>query len=127
MDYVVVGSARTAVADGGKDAWMPMVSLSLPIFGKKNRAATKAAELMVESNALKEKALALEFSSQYDRILYRLMEQKSLFELYNNQLQTIAQSLRLLLAAYENTEASIEDILSLQQQGLTYQKKKPRP
>lgn len=124
MDYVVVGSARTAGADGGKDAWMPMVSLSLPIFGKKNRAATKAAELMVESNALKEKALALEFSSQYDRILYRLMEQKSLFELYNNQLQTIAQSLRLLLAAYENTEASIEDILSLQQQGLTYQKEK---
>lgn len=124
MDYLIVDNANTAVIDSGKDAWMPLVSLSLPIFGKKNKAAQKAAELMVESNALEQEALSLKFSSEYDRIDYKLREQQKLYELYASQMETIERSLRLRLAAYENTEASIEDILSLQQQWLTYQKEK---
>lgn len=124
MDYLIVENANSSAVDAGKDAWMPMVSLSLPIFRKKNRAAKKAADLMVESNALEQEALSLKFSSEYDRIDYKLREQQKLYELYASQMETIERSLRLTLAAYENTEASIEDILSLQQQWLTYQKEK---
>lgn len=107
----------------GKDAIMPMASISLPIYRKKYKAAQKQAQLEQELFQLKKEDKTNELLTSYDKILFDLQKQQDLIKLYNEQIKESEQIVRLLYSAYSNTGVDFEEVLRMQQQVLSYQKK----
>lgn len=125
LDYVMVGEDNAiAASDNGKDILMPMVSVSLPIFRGKYKAAQKEAQLMQASYALQKENLFNKLVTSYEMVWFNVQKQKELIQLYEDQIQTSEQSLRLLFSAYSNLGKDFEEVLSMQQQLLKYQRLK---
>lgn len=109
--------------ENGKDAIMPMASISLPIYRKKYKAAQKQAQLEQELFQLKKEDQTNQLLTSYDKILFDLQKQQDLIKLYNEQIKESEQILRLLYSAYSNAGVDFEEVLRMQQQVLSYQKK----
>lgn len=125
LDYVVVGkSSAMTVSDNGKDVLMPMVSLSIPLFRKKYKAAEREARLMQENFSLQKENKMNTLVSEFDRAKFELQQQQQLVQLYEKQIGTIRQSLNLLFTAYGNSGKEFEEVLRMQQQLLQYEKNK---
>lgn len=123
LDYVVVGKpSGMSVADAGKDVLMPMVSVSIPLFRKKYDAAEKEAQLMQESYSLQMENTLNLLSSEFNRAVFEISQQLKLLELYREQVTTTRQSLNLLFSAYSNSGQDFEEVLTMQQKLLQYEK-----
>ena len=67
LDYAIVGKRTDMeVADNGKNILMPMVSVSIPIFRKKYKAAEKEAQLMQENYSLQKEETINSLTSNYE-------------------------------------------------------------
>ena len=125
LDYVIVGQRTDmSVPDNGKDVFMPMVSVSLPIFRGKYKAAQKEAQLMQEAYALQREDVSNRLTSSYEMIWFEIQKKLELVQLYEDQIQESEQSLSLLFSAYSNSGKDFEEVLRMQQQILKYQKMK---
>ena len=125
LDYVIVGERTGATtSDNGKDVLMPMVTMSLPIFRGKYKAAQNEAQLMQESYELQKEEVANRLISSYEMIWYKIQKQTELIVLYEAQIQESEQSLNLLFSAYSNSGKDFEEVLRMQQQILKYQRMK---
>ena len=113
-----------AIMEGGKNIVMPMVSVSIPIYRKKYKAAAKEAQLMQESYTLQKMEVANSLNANYEMTWFEIQQQKELMSLYERQTQEGNQSLRLLFSAYSNTGKDFEEVLRMQQQLLQYEKMK---
>ncbi|PVX51940.1 outer membrane protein TolC [Balneicella halophila] len=123
LDYVVINERPdVSIDDNGKDVIMPMVSVSIPIFSKKYNAATKEAQLLQESYKFQKQDVVNSLNADYEMAVFQLQEQEKLINLYTDQLQTVQQSLRLLLTSYGNSGKEFEEVLRMQQESLQYQK-----
>ena len=112
------------VADNGKNAFMPMVSVSIPIFRKKYRAAEKDAQLMQEQYSFQKEETINSLTSGYESIWFRIQQQNDLIDLYEEQILETEQTLNLLFSAYGNSGKDFEEVLRMQQQLLKYEKMK---
>lgn len=125
LDYVIVGERTDAtISDNGKDVLMPMVTMSLPIFRGKYKAAQQEAQLMQESYVLQKEEVSNRLISSYEVIWYKIQKQTELIVLYEAQIQESEQSLKLLFSAYSNSGKDFEEVLRMQQQILKYQRMK---
>ena len=125
LDYVIVGERTDmALEDNGKDVLMPMVTMSLPIFRGKYKAAQQEAQLMQESYVLQKEELSNRLISSYEMIWFEIQKQLELIELFEEQIQESEQSLNLLFSAYSNSGKEFEEVLRMQQQILKYQRMK---
>jgi outer membrane protein, heavy metal efflux system len=125
LDYVIVGQRTDmSVPDNGQDVLMPMVTMSLPIFRGKYKAAQKEAQLMQESYALQKEDAVNRLTSMYEMIWFEIQKQLDQIILYEEQIITSQQSLNLLFTAYGNSGKDFEEVLRMQQQILKYQKMK---
>lgn len=125
LDYVIVGERTDmTLEDNGKDVLMPMVTMSLPIFRGKYKAAQNEAQLMQESYELQKEEVANRLISSYEMIWYKIQKQTELIVLYEAQIQESEQSLNLLFSAYSNSGKDFEEVLRMQQQILKYQRMK---
>tara|TARA_R110002012_G_scaffold295981_2_gene492871 strand:- start:11082 stop:12281 length:1200 start_codon:yes stop_codon:yes gene_type:complete len=130
LDYIMVGE-RTDLApgvatppDNGKDAIMPMVSVTLPIFRRKYRAAVKEAQLMQESYTLQKTEVTNSLNSNYEMVLFDIRQQTDLISLFDQQIKESEQALNLLFRSYSNSGKDFEEVLRMQQQLLRYDKLK---
>ncbi len=125
LDYVIVGERPgMALEDNGKDVLMPMVTMSLPIFRGKYKAAQQEAQLMQESYVLQKEEVSNRLISSYEVIWFEIQKQLELIELFEEQIQESEQSLNLLFSAYSNSGKEFEEVLRMQQQILKYQRMK---
>lgn len=125
LDYVVVDERQgVAMEDNGKDAIMPMVSLSIPIFKGRYKAMVEEAQLMRESYTYEKEEYANALGSAYERSSFTIEQQLDLIDLYNRQIRESKRTLRLLFSAYSNGGEPFEEVLRMQQQLLKYQKLK---
>ena len=123
LDYVVVGQPDgMSFAGNGRDVVMPMISVSIPLFRKKYRAAEQEARLLEVSFTLQKENVFRELLSEYEQTLFDLKQQYRLVRLYEEQITTTRQSLSLLLSAYRNSGREFEEVLRMQQQQLQYEK-----
>ncbi|MEP0987457.1 TolC family protein [Ekhidna sp.] len=125
LDYVIV-SERTdmSVPDNGQNALMPMVTVGIPIFRGKYKAAKKEAQLMQESYSLQKEDRINQLISGYEMADFDRIKQMELLQLYDAQIAETQQVLNLLLSAYGNSGTAFEDVLRTQQQLLKYKKMK---
>lgn len=125
LDYAIIEKRTDMdVEDNGKNAFMPMVSVSIPIFRKKYRAAETEAQLMQEKYSLKKEETINSLTSGYESIWFQLQQQKDLIALYEEQILVTEQTLNLLFSAYGNSGKDFEEVLRMQQQLLKYEKMK---
>ncbi|WP_319502921.1 TolC family protein [uncultured Draconibacterium sp.] len=125
LDYALVGKRTDMdVADNGKNAFMPMVSVSIPIFRKKYRAAEKEAQLMQEQYSFQKEETINSLTSGYESIWFQIQQQNDLIDLYEAQILETEQTLNLLFSAYGNSGKDFEEVLRMQQQLLKYEKMK---
>ncbi|MEQ9424312.1 MAG: TolC family protein [Cyclobacteriaceae bacterium] len=125
LDYVIV-SERTdmAVPDNGQNALMPMVTVGLPIFRGKYKAAKKEAQLIQESYSLQKEDRINQLISGFEMADFDRQKQMDLLNLFDEQIAETQQVLNLLLSSYGNSGKEFEDVLGTQQQLLKYKKMK---
>ena len=125
LDYVIIGKREDlSIAENGKNAFMPMVSMTLPIFSARFKAAQKEAQLMKEAYQFQKEDMENQLLSNYEKLNFEVSKQRELIHLYDEQIKISEQSLELLYSAYSNSNQSFEDVLQMQQQVLKYQKLK---
>ncbi|MAX25333.1 MAG: transporter [Phycisphaeraceae bacterium] len=125
LDYVVVGERTDmSVPDNGQDALMPMVSVGIPIFRSKYRAAKKEAQIMQERYSLQKEDRINQLTSSYEMAVFDRNQQVEFIQLYDEQIAETQQILNLLLSAYSNSGKEFEEVLRIQQQLLKYKKLK---
>jgi outer membrane protein TolC len=126
LDYAIIQDRNVMNTDAGQDAFMPMFSMSLPIFGKKNTSRKKAASLKGESLQLKLADEKASLESEIQIAQYQYSEQLSLLKLHDQQMEKLDAILELSLVAFANAELEIEELLRLQEEHLMHHKMKIR-
>ncbi len=127
FQYIIV-APRTdlpigqTVPQNGQDAFMPMLTMSIPLFRGKYKAAQKEAQLMKDAYTLQKEEVSNNLISSYDMVWFEIEKQTELMQLYDTQIKTSEQSLNLLFSAYSNSGKDFEEVLEMQQQILKYQK-----
>lgn len=110
--------------DNGRDAYMPMVTMSLPVFRKKYRAAVEEAKYRQEAFALMKTASLNQLTSEYEMAVFERTRAETELDLYNRQVVETQRVIDLMRSEYENTGADFETILRLQQALLMYETKR---
>lgn len=124
LDYAII-SKRSDMnpADNGQDAIMPMLSVSIPIFRKKYKAAVKLNQFkQQEYEELKTAELnQLQLELQQAMELYKSGTRES--DLYENLLAKAKQSYEILSSNYESSVKRYEEVLNMQQKIWIYEQK----
>jgi len=123
LDYVVVGQRSDIdIPDNGQNAFMPMINMSLPIFGKKYKAASNEAEHMRQVRQNEYDARELSLVTNYEKQSYQLNKARKDLQLYEKQIVETQDGINLLLTAYTSEQANFEDLIEMQEQQLNFQK-----
>ncbi|MDX5340333.1 MAG: TolC family protein [Cyclobacteriaceae bacterium] len=122
LDYVLVGKRTDMdIADNGQDVVMPMLTMSLPIFRGKYKAAKEEARIMQEAYRDMRQETANNLGSAYEMVWYEIEKQRQNLDLYREQIDETRQALNLLFSSYSNNGDDFEEVLRMQQQLLKYQ------
>ncbi len=122
LDYVLVGDRPAIdIPDNGQDVLMPMLSMSLPMFRGKYKAARQEAQFMQEAYRNRHQETANRLTSAYEMAWFELEKNRQNIELYRAQITEAQQALDLLFAAYANNGNDFEEVLRMQQQLLKYE------
>ncbi|PKP26886.1 MAG: TolC family protein [Bacteroidetes bacterium HGW-Bacteroidetes-2] len=122
IDYSVISKRTDANPDkNGQDAIMPMLTVTLPIFRNKYRAAKKEAEFMASSIKQQQEAQKNELQSTYEMTLYDLKKAEQLIALYQKQLVSSGHASKLLISGFSNSIIDFEEVLQMNQDILMLQ------
>lgn len=122
IDYVIIGERMDmAVDNSGQDAVMPMLSVSLPIFRKKYKAAQKEAQFMQESYAHRKEEVENALSSEYEVVVFEMEKSRKMLQLFRRQIENTNRILNLQLSSYRSAGAGFEEVLRIRQELLRYQ------
>jgi len=116
LDYAFVGKRTDqSVTDNGKDILMPMFTMSLPVFGKKNRAAKKSAQLRTQSMEAALEERENRFKSRWFALEYKFKQAEAELVLYQDEIEKTNLLLRVLTTEYTNNNRDFEEVLATQQ------------
>lgn len=122
LDYVMV-SKRTdmSVPDNGKDVLMPMATISLPLFGRKNQSEIKEAELYKESLSYDAQGIQNEIKNEWTKAEYLRNSAEKELDLYASEIRNTRSLLNILTSEYSNNSSNFEELLMTQQRLLQLQ------
>lgn len=106
------------ISDNGKDILLPTVTMSLPIFGKKNRSKKKEVDLKIEG--LKSQLLGVEneLKNSWTHANYEIESAKKELSLFNAEMAKTDVLLNVLISEYTNNNEEFEALLETQQRQL---------
>jgi len=123
LDYSIIAKRDVPdLAMNGQDAIMPMLSVTLPIFRKKYKAAQKEAEYMITATEEKKAAVTNNLITSYSSAQYDLSKSIDLLNLFEIQVKSTKQAIALLIASYSNSGSDFIEILRMNQDLLMYEK-----
>lgn len=121
LDYVATDK-RPGPADSGKDALMPTLSMTLPIYGKKNRAVVEEAVWRQYSLEAQRRDSAAVLASDFARARFALRDAGRKIALFAHTLLPKAEeSIEASFTAYESGEAGFLDVLDSGRQLLDFE------
>lgn len=100
---------------------MPMVSISIPIFRGKYKAAQKEAEWTEDSYLYQREAAKDALEEVYEKAKLTLRQGAAKIELKKAQIAKTKQVLKLMIMSYQNGKIEFENILQMQEKLLDYQ------
>lgn len=122
IDYIPVEKRPDMdFADNGKDIFMPMVSLSIPIFNNKYKSSSKQNELkQLEIDAQKQSQF-----NQLQQLMNEALNERLASRIsYNTQIKNLEQAKnaeRILITSYESGTIDFNDVLEIQELQLKFQ------
>lgn len=121
IDYVFVDKRTDLdLPDNGKNVFMPMVTMSLPLFRGKYNASIKEVKLTQSALSYKKQEIENRLVSAYEQTWYEVEKAKHLNELYDLQIIKTKQAIDLLYSAYANFGKDFIEVLRMEQQLLKY-------
>lgn len=120
LNYFVVGKSDMVVPNSGKDAIMPMVSMSIPIYRKKYRSMVNEAQLNKDGAELMQENKQNMLNIELEKNWVNYDDAKRRMVLYNEQNQKAAQALEIIVSSYTNSGKDFEEILRVQRMMLNY-------
>ena len=121
LDYVVVDERTDMdLPDNGRDAIMPMMTLSLPIYRNKYRSAVEEAQEMNRAIEAMRVQTDNELHNAYETSYFEAHKAALNVQLMDQQIAIATQALDLLLSAYSNSGKELEEVLRMQEQVLTF-------
>lgn len=122
LDYIPV-SERTDMNfnDNGKDVFMPMMTVSIPLFNNKFKSITKQNELrQLEINFQKESRLNI-LESAFAKAISRRNQAKIQYYTQEKNLQQAQDAEEILIENYQTGTINFNDILDIQELQLKFQ------
>jgi outer membrane protein TolC len=125
INYSIISKRTDANPEmNGQDAFMPMFTVTLPIFRKKYNAAKKEAAFMASSMEQEQEAQKNELQSTYEMTIYEHKKAVQLIALYEKQLVSSRQANKLLISGFSNATIDFEEVLQMNQDILMLQTQK---
>jgi outer membrane protein TolC len=106
---------------GGENMFMPMVTMTLPIYRKKYASQRKEAEYLHQSATQNKEAAKLDLLNELENLLNEYENNNKRLILLNDQIAITDQAIRLMTTAYSTGSSNVEEILRLRQSYLNYQ------
>ena len=116
LDYAVIAERDNFNSSfNGQDAFMPMVSISLPIFRGKYKAMKRQAELQNDrlENKMQQKQIDLKAGLQ--TLIYQLEDIRNVLASVNDQLSNSLKIYELKLSQYQSQELDLDELIRYQQ------------
>ncbi|MFH1784562.1 MAG: TolC family protein [bacterium] len=112
FSYIQVGDGYTAMSEDGKDAWMGMVSVNIPIWFKKLRAQLRQNQLDLEAGRKSYRDTQNSVLSEVNDVYFKLNTDKEQISLYETLLipQT-EHAFQAAKSAYENGKVDFLNLL----------------
>lgn len=121
VDYSIISERTDANPEmNGQDAIMPMLTVTLPIFKKKYKAARKEAELMARNAELQQEVQVNILQYAYENTVYELQKAEKLITLYTRQITSSDQANKLLISGFSSSITDFEEVLQMNQDILLY-------
>jgi outer membrane protein TolC len=108
----------------GKDMIMPMLSLTLPIYRKKQKAMRNEAELMRESATASAENVTNDLQVNFQETIQNLNDADRRVKLFTSQTILADKTLQLLITSFSTGGTDFAEVLRMEQQLLDYQFKK---
>lgn len=122
LDYAFITERKDMnISGNGRDALMPMITMSIPIFRKKYNAAIEESQLLQKSVQYQIEGTENQLITRYETSLFEADKSIQLDYLYSLQSQKTEQALNLLYTDYSNSGKDFEEVLRMQQQLLKYE------
>ncbi len=116
--YFAPGEAAMGQMDGGHMI-MPMVSVSLPIFSRKNQATRQQGELMADAAQFREKNVLNTLQTQWTQLQAKISNLQRDENFYSHQLDITQKTWELILNAYASGDEGFDELLRIQDQLLS--------
>lgn len=100
--------------------FMPMVSLTIPIYRKKYRAIIEETTLLRKAYDQEKEALRIEHYRARDAVKSQLQQLGKERALYESQIDRLKKAKELLLTYYSTSGSDFEELIRLQQEENTY-------
>lgn len=104
----------------GNDMLMPMFTMSIPIYRKKNNAMQNEARLMQAAGIQQLKSLKNSLLVEYRSLIQNIDDAQRRIDLYNEQEELARKTTDLLLASFSTTGTNYEEVLRMQYKVLDY-------
>ena len=122
LDYVPVsGRPDMSFSDNGKDIFMPMVSVSVPLFNNKYKSTSKQNELrQLEITSQKESRLNV-LESAFAQAISQRNQAKIKYNTQDKNLKQANDAEEILIKNYETGTIDFNDVLDIQELQLKFQ------
>lgn len=113
--YFAPGDAGMGQMDGGH-MLMPMVSVSLPIFGRKNQATRQQSGLLADAAQYRKDNIINTMQTQWTQLQAKISNLQRDHEFYQRQIDITQKTWELILNAYASGDEGFDELLRIQDQ-----------
>jgi outer membrane protein TolC len=122
LDYINVEKRPDiSFSDNGKDIIMPMVSISIPVFNKKNKSKTKQNELQQQEIVAQKQARLNALETLLDKAINNRISARISYATQTKNLKQANDAETILVKSYETGTIDFNDILDIQELQLKFQ------
>ncbi|MDD2954209.1 MAG: TolC family protein [Parabacteroides sp.] len=126
LQYSLIGKKPEDMSMGsmsgmnGKDMFMPMLKISLPIFRKKYNAQQRESKHYWKSSELKYENTMNQLQAEYIRITQQLEDAARKIDLYRKQYDLSLATYQLIVREFSAGSTTLTDVIQVERQMLDY-------
>ena len=124
MDYIAVEERPNMnFSDNGKDIFMPMLSVSIPIFNNKYKSVERQLEIQQEELRAQRENRKNELDSRLKEALQQRISARISYQTQQKNIEQAQDAEAILLKQYETGILDFQDVLDIQELQLKFQLK----
>jgi len=121
VDYVITQERNVeGLPDNGQNAFMPKLSVKIPLYRKKYRAQRKEARYRMEAVRQQEKNRLTSLLTDFEEAYQQYRDARRRVQLYQEQVGRARQAIDIQTANYSSAGEDFEEILRMQRKLLDY-------